>query len=261
MAPVQTAHLFADLHAAFVSLLQSLTPDQWHAPTICKGWTVKDISSHMLDTQLRTLAMGRDSHFAPLPDRPTLVGSLNDLNNTWVQATRRLSPALLIELHRQTGPVHASFIESLDPDAPSLFSVAWAGETQSKNWFHIGRDFTEYWHHQQQIRDAVHAPPLTSRQFLGPVLELFIRAIPHAYRDFNVEALQIEITGEAGGVWNYSTHAGLRFGPSPQPHTRISISAEDAWRLFTNGLPQAHVEASGDPHVIAHFQKVRAVMV
>jgi hypothetical protein len=33
--------------------------------------------------------------------------------------------------------------------------VAWAGEAESKNWFHVARDYSEKWHHQQQIREAV----------------------------------------------------------------------------------------------------------
>ena len=57
-----------------------------------------------------------------------------------------------------------------DPDAPAVFSVAWAGEDKSAHWFDVAREYTEKWHHQQQIRDAVGRPDLASRRHLhaGP---------------------------------------------------------------------------------------------
>ena len=72
---------------------------------------------------------------------------------------------------------------SIDPFAPAHWAVAWAGEEPSAHWFDVGRDYTERWLHQQQIRDAVGAPPLTGREWLHPVLDLFVRARPVAYRD------------------------------------------------------------------------------
>jgi hypothetical protein len=46
-------------------------------------------------------------------------------------------------------------LKELDPFAEAIFSVGWAGEEKSLNWFHIAREYTEKWHHQQQIRLAV----------------------------------------------------------------------------------------------------------
>lgn len=39
VGPIQTVHLFADLHADLVTLLRSLSPQDWRAPTVCAGWT------------------------------------------------------------------------------------------------------------------------------------------------------------------------------------------------------------------------------
>lgn len=38
--------------------------------------------------------------------------------------------------------------------------MSWAGEDGDAGWLDIGREFTEQWHHQMQIRDAVGAAPL-----------------------------------------------------------------------------------------------------
>ena len=139
---------------------------------------------------------------------------------------------------------------------PALFSVAWAGEETSLLWFDMAREYTEHWHHQQQIRDAVGAPPLTSRQWLHPVLDTFLRALPHAYRE--VEAgegahIVFEITGEAGGDWTL-----VREGPawtlyassSGEADCRVRMDQDTAWRRLTQGLsPEqalARIEIAGD---------------
>ena len=64
-----------------------------------------------------------------------------------------------------------------------MFPVSWAGEQESANWFDIAREFTERWHHQQQIRLAVEKPGIMTREFYYPVLDCFMRALPYSYRD------------------------------------------------------------------------------
>ena len=72
----------------------------------------------------------------------------------------------MIDLLAVTGPQDAAYQGSLDPHAPALFNVAWAGEQTSPNWFDIGQEYTERWHQQEQIREAVGAPGLTARRWL-----------------------------------------------------------------------------------------------
>ncbi len=61
--------------------------------------------------------------------------------------------------------------------------VWWAGIDQAPVWLDLARDFTEDWTHQQQIRDAAHRLGLTAAEFIDPVLDTFLRALPHTYRD------------------------------------------------------------------------------
>ncbi|MFC0610167.1 MULTISPECIES: maleylpyruvate isomerase N-terminal domain-containing protein [Rufibacter] len=46
-----------------MELLKSLNEDDWHRQTIATQWTVKDVISHMLDTQLRALSFQRDGYY------------------------------------------------------------------------------------------------------------------------------------------------------------------------------------------------------
>lgn len=273
--PVLTAHRFAGLHDHLLALLRTLSTADWQKPTACRDWNVRDIAAHILDTQVRLLSLGRDRMAPPPPDvpidgYPSLVGYLNQLNADWVRATRRMSPRLLTEFLSITGPALADHVTSLDPDAPALFPVAWAGDLTSPNWFDIGRNYTEYWHHQQQIRDAVGAPPLTAREWLYPVLALFLRALPHAYRATPAtegQALIVEITGEAGGQWSLVRDAGawqLFDGEAPDPLAHVSLTDDTAWRLFTKGLNRSEAAArsriSGDQALGAVFLNTLAIM-
>ena len=76
-----------------------------------------------------------------------------------------------------TGPKVAALFESRDPHGPAVFPVAWADESKSENWFDIGREYTEWWHHQAQIRDAVRAQALAGREWLHPVLKSSSQAL------------------------------------------------------------------------------------
>jgi hypothetical protein len=62
-------------------------------PTLARRWTVKDVTAHLLDGNLRTLSVLRDGYFGEAPDDPTtysgIVAYPNRLNADWVQASRR----------------------------------------------------------------------------------------------------------------------------------------------------------------------------
>jgi hypothetical protein len=229
----------------------------------------------MLDTQVRILSRGRDAlsvspASGPISSYGGLVEFINHLNAQWVETARRISPRLLMEFLALVGPQLAAHFASLDPQAPALFGVAWAGEEVSANWFDIGRNYTEYWHHQQQIRDAVGTPGLTGREWLHPVLALFVRALPRTYRDVTAAsgtAITVEITGEAGGTWSLlRTDKGWRLeeGTVTRPATRITLPGDTAWRLFTKGLrpeqARALVSIRGDQAFGEPFLTALAVM-
>ena len=157
---------------------------------------------------------------------------------------RRLSPRILLELLKATGPQVATLFGSLDPESPAFFSVAWAGESSSKSWFDVGREYTERWHHQQQIRLAVDAPLLNEPRWLQPVIDISVRALPHRYAATPAaegDRVQVEIRGPSGGTWSLvrqESSWGLFAGTAEAPETtRISLDEDTAWRVFFKALP------------------------
>jgi hypothetical protein len=232
--------------------------------------------AHLLDGQVRRLSFQRDQLPMGGSDGPGtgyagLVAFLNELNATWIRAARRMSPRVLIEFLELTGPQVAELVASLDPDAPGFLSVAWADEKASANWFDVGREYTEQWHHQAQIRDAVGAPPLVEREWLHPVLELSLRAFRRGFKEIRAPAgtsLVIHVTGAAGDTWSVVAEPEgwvVYRGEPPAATARARMDADTAWRLFFNALPDAEarrrIAGEGDPGLLARLFSVRGVMV
>ena len=114
----------------------------------------------------------------PIASERDLVDYINCLNASWVSSARRLSPRVLTDLYELASGEAADWYESLSLDAPALLPVSWAGEQASAGWFDLGREFTEVWHHQQQVRMAVGAAPLGDPRYLAAVIGVAMRGLP-----------------------------------------------------------------------------------
>jgi uncharacterized protein (TIGR03083 family) len=259
VGPILCAHLLRKVDRELIHLLGALTPVEWDRPTLAPAWKVRDVAAHLLDTALRKLSLVRDSwrvETGEVRSAEDVVRLVNRLNSEGVAVYRRLSPRVLIDLMTAACEQSASFHESLDPFAPAAFSVSWAGEEHSLNWFDTARELTERWHHQQQIRLATHRPGIMVRELCHPVLDCFVRGLPHLYRDVPAPAettIELEIVGECGGAWLLSRHLtgwGFVTESAGPPASRVTIPQELAWRLFTKGidrrLAEDQVKIEGD---------------
>jgi hypothetical protein len=261
-----------------MELLRGLEPDDWLRPTVAGSWRVRDVAAHLLDVQLRRLSFHRDGH--PPPDPPVAASDedgrgpvtlLNRLNATWVEALDRVSPTVLVGLLDVVGPEFADFMRGVAPEAPAFFPVAWAGVEGSRMWVDVGRDYTELWHHQAQIRDAVAAPPLLQREWLHPVLALAVRSLPPALDRVPAEAgatLAVRVAGEAGGAWTARREPEgwvLLEGDGGAASASLTLSPEAAWRLFFNALQPTEARAAmsweGDERLVRAALAARSVMV
>ena len=172
-----------------------------------------------------------------------LLDYLNRLNAEWVTSMKRVSPKILIDLLEHTGPAYCEYYRSLNLLEKAEYSVAWAGESESKNWMHIAREYTEKFLHQQQIRDAVGKQGLLTKHFFNPFLEVCMYALPHTLRNTSAEKgdiIKMEITGESGGTWfvQYTEHKWTRIGSisNELPTTEIILDPNTSWKLFSKSV-------------------------
>ena len=274
MKPIFTAHLFPPIDARLIELLRSLEPYEWDLPTIAGAWKVHDVAGHLLDTPLRRLSMGRDGHF-PTP-RPSLssndelVALINELNRQGVEIYGRLSPRVLISMMQAACAELANYLQSLDPMADATIGVSWAGESQSANWFDIAREYTERWHHQQQIRLAANRQGIMTRELYYPVLDCFMRALPFTYRNRPASPgtqVRVNVCGECGGSWFlYRDEHEWRLVEEPrgQQTAEVTIPHDIAWRVFTKGIRREEaaslVTIAGDKDLGAHVLQTIAIV-
>lgn len=273
LKPIFTAHLFPKVDGLLLELLRLLKLEDWERQTVSPEWRVKDVAAHLLDTALRGVSIARDGYVPPGPNinsAAALGAYIDRLNGEGVQVYRRLSPEVLISLMETACKQLAMYHAGRDRFAEAPYGVSWAGEEKSVNWFDTAREYTERWHHQQQIRLAVERPGILTRELYYPVLDCFMRALPFTYRNVSAAAgtvVRITVSGECGASWN------LRSGDSgwvlterhqDQPAAETIIPQEIAWRIFTKGIDRAsalsQVKASGDAALAHHVLSMVSIV-
>ena len=274
-SPVDVLDLFPEERSALLALLTGLPADLWQAQTACAGWSVKDLAAHVLGDDFGELSGSRDRYYTPRSPFSApltwdqLVTLVNEQNEGWIQATRRLSPQLLIELLGWTGERLIGHFRSVDLLATGPV-VSWAGPGPAPRWLHVAREYTERWMHQQQIREAVGAAGLYERRLFAPVLDIFMYALPLTYKDVVAREgthVRVVVTGDAGGRWSIVRTRGswgLYDGVVNTPDATVTLDQDTAWRLFTKGVTpsaaQQSVVLDGDPALGAKLLSTVAII-
>lgn len=248
LRPIDVVALFPDERAALLRVLEPLTAEEWATPTVCDGWSVKDVALHLLGDDVGMLGRGRDGHTSPnfaeeldISTWDGLLTAINRQNAAWVYATRRMSSQLLLTFLRLTGDETADYFRALDPTQLGE-PVDWAGPQPAPAWMHVVREYTERWVHQQHIRDALGLPGFTERRVFYPVLDAFARALPHTLRHTPANTgtrVRLAISGEAGGEWTAVRKPDgwlLEADHASKAAATVRLDQDLAWRLFTKGV-------------------------
>jgi uncharacterized protein (TIGR03083 family) len=250
--PVHVMELYPEVREGGVRLLQSLQDWEWRLPTVCPGWDVHDVTSHIAGGLLANVSRRRDRHagnfhdFEPrdnarLDEHERLIYTLNGWNEAWVLAGRRISPPLLIEIIDSAGRQLEEYFTTLNL-AVLGDPVGWAGPESPPVWLDVAREYTELWTHLAQIREATGRGVVDAPHLLAPVLATFAYGIPHALRSIERPvgtAFTVVIRGEAGGQWwvkrapsGWELHREAT-GPADAV---VELDQVTAWRLATKGV-------------------------
>ncbi|MGW6459836.1 maleylpyruvate isomerase family mycothiol-dependent enzyme [Streptomyces sp. NPDC055078] len=256
-APIDARSRFLPERAELLALLRGLSPGQWRRETV-PGWTVRDMAAHLLGDDYGRISRDRDGHRegpSPAPGEP-LESFIHRINQEWVEAYRRVSPAAITESLELTGAAVADLFQGADLQEPSL-GVSWAGADPAPLWLDCAREFTEHWTHRQQIRHATGLDTDPDPHALGLVLDTFMRALPHTLRTTRAEAgtqVTVAVTGPVSNSWTATatttatvttpaTATGGRWSlapaPSGPPAATVRLDAESAWRLCVRAIDPA----------------------
>ncbi len=267
---IETLKLFEGLKDELIELLKGLNIEDWKKNTCIKDRDVKDLVSHIIDTSVRRVSIGRDKHFSDVPkdfSHEGLISFIQNLNKTWIEATKRISPRILIELLKISEEELIDYLKELDLKEKALFPVEWAGEKEySENWFDIAREYTEKWHHQMQIREALGKEgKLYSKRYFDPIIEIFAVALPYTYDKYNGDnfTLEIEIFGGSGRSYYIEKITGkTRFVSRRICQNKVVIEDKEFWKLVTNSKDRnkVKIEVEGDKFIGEHILTMVTVM-
>jgi uncharacterized protein (TIGR03083 family) len=263
---VDARALVPRLRAELAALLTGLTGGDWALPTACPGWSVHDVAAHLLGVELGNVSVRRDRWGLGPAEGEDLDAWLNRFNQQWVDAARRISPALLIELIDVTGRRFEEHLATLDLDAAGG-PVPWAtGSDPAPVWLDVAREYMERYVHQQQIRDATGRPPLGAA-FTGPVLATAAHALPRALDRVTRPAgtiVTFTAEGEGGGSWHVvSAAAGWELAPAPPGRAaacQARTTVAGALKLYARDPSAPPLTWQGDREIAGALAGVKAVL-
>lgn len=269
---IETVELFPKLNNMLINLLSSLSIDEFHEPTQFPTWKVKDICAHLLDSSIRRLSGSRDSYQSletpKIEFYDDLIEYITNIADRWTLAFSGVSPRIIIKLIDQYQTELYEYLKTLKPFERSFFAVSWAGEQESYNWFDIAREYTERWHHQMQIREALHKESLYQDNLYYPVLDTFMRALPYHYRNWKMNpgyVLSIGINGKTNWEWHLEWDDEIKLITSPinEPQTKVMIDQDKVWKILTrwNDRSAYKIEVEGNTELGNHFLEMNCVLI
>ncbi len=185
----------------FLELVEDLDPEDWHKPTLCTEWSVRDILAHQAGGYAS--GTGYKEMLRQGSKRPKPGQLIEDaINAIQLQERADKSPAELIAELRQVGPI-AARKWAYDFRLAKLITIPHpiAGKLSFRYlmWIVHSRDT---WMHRLDICRATGREFEQTHEHDGRIAELVVRDVADILtRKFDGPALVLEFTGIAGGTW------------------------------------------------------------
>jgi uncharacterized protein (TIGR03083 family) len=147
------------------TLLAGLSDEQWQAQSPLPGWTVHDVTAHLIGTE--SMLQGVATPDADV-DVSTLKHVRNDIgvmNERWVRKLRGVSATQLLEEFRVTTAKRRAALSGMSDDDWNQITATPAGPDTYGRFMRV-RDF-DCWMHLHDIRHAI-AQPAADPDLGGP---------------------------------------------------------------------------------------------
>ena len=136
------------------ALLAGLTAEQWQTPTELPGWTVHDVVSHVVGTEMMLSG-------TPLPDvdvagRGHVHNQIGAINERWVEHLRSKSPEEMLALFRETAARRKAALTAMPIEEWNTVTLTPAGPDSYGRFMRV-RIF-DCWMHEHDNRDALSLP-------------------------------------------------------------------------------------------------------
>jgi uncharacterized protein (TIGR03083 family) len=191
-----------------LTLFRGLEPADWDRPTVCDGWSVKDMVAHLLGAAeanaslvenarqvLRGRARVRD-------DGRSLVDGINDVQ---VDDRRHLSPAELVERLAAVAPRAVRGRRRTPPPLRRVPVPGPLGDPITLGFLVDVAYTRDQWMHRVDVSRATDRELVLTGAHDGRIVADIVRDWAAAHG----EAVELELTGPAGGLYHQG-HDGPR---------------------------------------------------
>jgi uncharacterized protein (TIGR03083 family) len=223
---------------AFLGLLRGLGPEDWHRPTDCTGWTVRDVVAHV------TGAMEEGAHLRVLlrhvlfaPRRYPTLSPLDAVNQVQLDDRSGAGPSdLLAELERHgpraararrrmPAPLRTRSVPGKDNGLPPGSTFAYLVDVIYPR---------DVWMHRVDVERATgrpHARTATEHDVVAQVVH-------DLGRTWNGPAAELTTTGDVPGEWRLGHGAAV---------SRLEVDAVELCRLLSGRAASPTVTSTGEP--------------
>lgn len=233
----------------FLSLVTSLSPDDWEQPTACPLWNVKQMLAHVTGA---AASYARWSEFkrqgsakVQRPYRASGLSFLDSLNQIQVDDRAHATPAALIDELREVGPRAIATRAKLPallrvlrlpiPGAGGIIPIGYLTDLiyTRDMWMHR-LDICRATHHEMNMT-ATHDGRITALV----ICDLVKKLAPHLHQ----ASIVYTLTGTSGGIWQFGSRGSVL--------ASIVLDVLDFHLLASGRLsPQeawSHASIEGDP--------------
>ena len=202
--------LAATEYDRFTELLESLTPEQWSAPTECPAWDVRQLACHVLGMAAYASSIREGRRQQKLAHKTLAKGGggefIDHLTDLQVRERAALTPAQIIMHFRTLGP---SAVKGRRR-TPAIIRRRRMPEPQAiagiSEWWTIGfvtdviltRDV---WMHRVDLSRAIGRPVRLSADHDGELTADVVRE----WAGRHGQPFRLRLTGPAGGTWSSGT--------------------------------------------------------
>jgi uncharacterized protein (TIGR03083 family) len=133
------------------AVLAGLTDEQWQTPTSLPGWTVRDVVSHVIGTEM--MLSGTPTPDIDVTGRGHVHNDIGALNERWVEHLRGESPQAMLATYRDVIARRKAALTAVTPEDWNTVTFTPAGLDSYGRFMRV-RVF-DCWVHEHDIRDAI----------------------------------------------------------------------------------------------------------
>jgi uncharacterized protein (TIGR03083 family) len=213
----------------FITLAESLSPEEWNRPTMCTAWRAREILAHQAGSYTAYTTFKQWLHNYGQRPRP---GQLpEDVTNALQVADRAgHTPAEMMAELRAAGPIAIANRASV-PGLFRLIRIPRPTGTLALSHLLDVIHSRDTWMHRLDLARATGRDFVQTAEHDGRIVALVIRDVVEQWEPLLAgQTVTLRLTGVAGGEW--------RFGPSAAPALTLTMDALE-FNIFASGRMSA----------------------